>query len=348
MPAGPRWRASEVSAFCEEITLLLAGGFSIHEGIGILYQEMDDKRRKGIYQEIDTKTRQGMPLYQALEESTVFPIYMVHMVKIGETTGKLEEVMASLARYYEREHSLKEGIRSVVVYPIMLFVMIGILLLVLVVKLLPIFQSVFHELESNVSKESGNRMATSILLGEGMVAIVLIVCILIIAAAVVHKSKGGRMILYRIGVHLPYIRNILYKMGMNQFISAMSLMIGSGMEGKKALEWAMDLIEHPGVKKKVFNCQRRMRNHEALETSLRDSGLITGMNGRMIRIGERTGALPAVLERLAVAYEEEMELSLSRMSLILETALVVLLSVMIGVILISILYPLISILSSIG
>ena len=176
-----RLSAAEVSAFCEQIALILNGGIPIYEGTYILYKEMENPQLKDILKKVDALVKNNIPLYEALEKTEVFPAYMVHMVKIGETTGKLEEVMASLARYYDREDSIKTSIRNVVFYPIILFVMMGVILIVLVAKILPMFQEVFNELDVNVASTSNNMMSASIWIGRISTIAVLVVLVLIVA-----------------------------------------------------------------------------------------------------------------------------------------------------------------------
>lgn len=343
-----RLSASEVSAFCEQIALLLNGGIPIYEGTYILYQEVNHKENKEILKEIDTLVKENLPLYEALEKSDVFPAYMVHMVKIGETTGKLEEVMASLARYYERENSLKESIKNVIFYPVMLFAMMGVILLVLVLKILPMFQNVFYELDAEISRTSSHMMDMGVMVGKGVTVIVLVLFAGILFALGVNKTKKGNKVLLTMGNHTPYVGQILYKLGIGKFISAMSLMISSGLADEESLELAYGLIEHPTVKKRVLYCLRSIRDHGTLEASLKESRLITGINARMVSVGAKTGVLDVVFEKLSIRYDEEIDQVLSGVSAVIEAILVLALSVVVGLVLISVMFPLISIISSIG
>ncbi|MDO5518956.1 MAG: type II secretion system F family protein [bacterium] len=343
-----RLSASEISAFCEQIALLLNGGIPIYEGTYIMYQEMEQKELRKLLKEIDTYVKENIPLYEALEKTDVFPAYMVHMVKIGETTGKLEEVMTSLAKYYEREASVKLSIKNVVFYPIMMFIMMGIILLVLVVKILPMFQNVFRELDSNISKSSSNLMWASMLVGKVVACGVFIVFAIIIALVIINKTKRGNEMVCQAGNHLPYVRRIMYRIGIGKFVSAMSLMIGSGLANEEALELVRGLIDHPTIKKRIGMCLNTVKDNGSLEDALRDNKLITGMNGRMLSVGAKTGVLDVVFEKLSQKYDQEIEHSLNGISTVIETILVISLSAIVGVVLISVMLPLVSIISSIG
>ena len=343
-----RLSASEVSMFCEQIALLLNGGIPICEGTHILYQEMEHTETKLVLKEVYELVKDNMPLYEALEKSGVFTNYMVHMVKIGETTGKLEEVMALLAKYYDREHKVKESIQNVIFYPMLLFAMMGVLLLVMVVKILPMFQNVFHELDANVSSASGQMMQMGILLGEGVFALVIVMFAVLFLLVGMYQTKVGRTSLQKVANYIPYIRRIKYKIGIGRFVSSMSLMISSGLSSEESLELAMDVIEHPVVNRRIFQCLKRVRDHGTLDEGLRESKLITGMNGRMVSVGVKTGVLDTVFEKLDEKYEDEVNQALQGVSTVIEAVMVLFLSAMVGMILVSVMLPLISIISSIG
>ncbi|MDO5291215.1 MAG: type II secretion system F family protein [bacterium] len=343
-----RLSASEISSFCDQIALLLNGGISIYEGTHIMYQEMEQKELRKLLKEIDTYVKENNSLYEALEKTEVFPSYMVHMVKIGETTGKLEEVMLSLAKYYEREASVKAGIKNVIFYPVMLFAMMGIILLVLVMKVLPMFQNVFKELDANVSESSSNMMWVSMFIGKAVAYGVLILFVIIAGILILNCTRKGKELIRQAGNHIPYVSRIMYRIGIGNFVSAMSLMVGSGLEEEASLELAGGMISHPTLKKRIEGCLANIRENVSLEDALRENRLITGMNGRMISIGAKTGALDLVFEKLSKKYDQEIDHSLGGIANVVEAILIVVLSGIVGIVLISVMLPLISIISSIG
>lgn len=340
--------ASEVSAFCEQIALILNGGIPIYEGTYILYQEMENPHLKAVLKEVDELVKNNIPLYEALEKTNVFPAYMVHMVKIGETTGKLEEVMGSLARYYDREDAIKTSVRNVVFYPIMLFAMMGVILMVLVTKILPMFQNVFEELDADVAVSSGNMMSASIWIGRIVAIVVLVVFIIVIALVLWYRTNTGRRILTNLGNRLPFTRKVMYRLGIGKFVSAMSLMITSGIDSNLSLSLVEELVDHPTVKKRITGCKELVAQNVALEEALKDNKLLTGMNGRMVSVGAKTGVLDVVFEKLSKRYDAEIDQSMSSISTVVETVLVVSLSVIVGLVLVSVMLPLVSIISAIG
>ena len=133
----------ETAAFCAQLSLLLKAGISIPEGITILCE--DEKEGKlSLLLQLRESLEDGKSLSTALEETGHFPDYLVHMMAIGETSGRMEEVLDSLSSYYERNEEVSDTIRSAVTYPMMMIVMMLAVILVVVIKVLPIFESVFR------------------------------------------------------------------------------------------------------------------------------------------------------------------------------------------------------------
>lgn len=111
---------AEISVFCQQVSMILAAGLPTYYGIMILRDETRDENTKALLEKIYAPMENGSTLHEALKETGVFPSYMVHMVQLGEETGRLEEVLVSLSDYYEREAELRSGIKHAVTYPIVM------------------------------------------------------------------------------------------------------------------------------------------------------------------------------------------------------------------------------------
>lgn len=343
-----KFTSTEVSAFCEQIAILLNGGIPLYEGAYMLMNEVEDHRTKAVLKKLDDSLRDNLSFHESLEATNAFPAYMIYMVRIGELTGKLEDVMRSLSSYYERETRIKSSIRNVVSYPLMMFVMMAVVLFVLVVKILPMFEKVFDELNKNVAASSSNMMSFGLTAGK-VIAIVMIVIFVFVAAILLwSRTKSGKDKIYQFSCVFFATKKVAKKLAIGKFISAMALMISSGMGTKEALELAETVIDHREVKKKIKDCMILVDDNGVLEDALKDTQLLSGMQGRMVSVGAKTGVIDVVFEKLSKQYDEEIEGVMNGISSTVETSLVITLSVIVGAILISVMLPLVSIISSIG
>lgn len=149
-----KFTTEELGGFCKQVAMVLKSGISLDEGVYMLLEEVEDKRTKEVLEKMDEMLKDNETFHNAMKETDAFPRYLLSMVHIGEKSGKLEEVLEAMVVYYERESSMKESIRNVIAYPMIMFAMIAVILLVLVLKILPMFQNVFRNLNVDVASSS--------------------------------------------------------------------------------------------------------------------------------------------------------------------------------------------------
>ena len=193
-----RFTSEETASFCDQIAMLLNSGIPLYEGAYILAEEVEDKRTKQVLMHIEEQVRENMPLFEALSNTGAFPDYMVHMVKVGETTGKLEDVLKSLAAYYERDAQVKDGIRSAVAFPVILFAMMAVIMLVMVFKIIPLFEGMFLELSAEVASSTKRMMDGGILAGKIMAGITCALLFFMFAGLFIYRTAAGERAIKRL------------------------------------------------------------------------------------------------------------------------------------------------------
>lgn len=343
-----KFSSEELSVFCEQIAMLLHGGVPLYDGIYMLYTELEDKKRKAVLGELYHLMKDNIQLHMALQQLSIFPEYMVHMVKIGECTGKLEEVMKGLATYYERENNVKLNVRNAITYPIVLLGMMSVIILIMSWKILPLFENMFLELDQTVSAKTKQMMMVGITAGNLIAVITTIIFILTIGIVILNKTLIGNKLLHTFYNKLKTFDKLSEEMAIGKFISGMALMISSGMDMQMALESTEEACEHNKVKAKITNCKDMMSKGLSLEEAINETKLITGMDSRMLHIASKTGSMDSTFAKLSDQYNNKVTNKLSRKSTIAETVLVVTLSMSVGAVLISVMLPLVTMISSIG
>lgn len=338
----------EISAFCTQMSLLVKAGISVQEGIGIMCEDAQSKVEKELLEQILLLVEEGRPLAFALEQTGCFPKYMIDMLEIGETAGRLEEVLDSLTEYYERSQAISKSIRSAVTYPIIMIVMMAVVIGVLVIKVLPIFRQVFAQLGTELSAFSQNVMQFGSVAGAAAGVIIALILLLILAMMVMRTSKKGRESLSHLFSVLPGTRSLSEKISSGRFASAMALMLSSGLDTDQSLEMAQQLIEDPRMQQKVSSLKQHLEDGQSFPEALASTAIFSGVYARMVVVGFRTGAVDAVMSKIARNYEDEVNDKISSIISILEPTLVAILSVIVGMILLSVMLPLMGIMSSIG
>lgn len=337
----------EVSVFCGQIAMMLNGGIPIYEGVRILHDELDDGRTKAILEQINEVVNTGRSLNEALEESGAFPEYVIEMVRIGEITGKLEEVMKSLSRYYERECAVKDSIRSVIGYPTVLLGMMAAILIIMVVKILPMFGDIFLELDGGTG-ETLALMSGSIITARVISGIVLVLLFALISVLIWYTYKGSNSAMNSMLSNNVFLRKLAYRISVGKFFSALSVMSAAGMETTEAVKNAAKVIENKMTRANIDKCLSLLEKDHRIEDAMKESELLDSVKAKMLGVARVSGADDVILTKFSVKFDEEIGAKLNSLASVIETALVVILSVVIGAILLSVMIPLMSVLASIG
>lgn len=330
----------EIAAFCDQLSMIVAAGISLYEGVSILSEDAEDEQTKVILSGINASLEQGVSFHEALSASDVFPKYVIDMIEIGETTGKLEEVLKALATYYRREDSIRNSIKNAVTYPIIMIVLMFVIIFVMIAKVLPVFQQIYGELGSQLTGVAGAFMRFSMVLNRYMLVIVLLLAVAVVALVFFFKSNHGKRFLQK--------KTYAMALATGRFANCMSLAMSSGLDTDQGLLFAEQLVDNPYMAKRIRTCSDLIASGKSFAEAILSTHIFDRVYVSMISIGFRTGTLDEVMAKISEEYEDAIENRIAKFIAILEPTLVIILSVVIGIVLISFLLPLIGIMSSIG
>lgn len=345
---GKRFSSEDVSLFCSQVALILKSAIPLSDGIGAIKESVADESAIKMIDTLEKSVLMGMPFYEALRECGRFPDYMVNMIEIGEKAGKLDQVMDSLARYYDREDQLKKNIRSAVLYPFVLVIMMSVVIFVLVVQVLPVFNQVFQDMGGSMSEAA--RVVLNVSSSFGIVALVILLTLIVlfVLGIIVSKTPAGGRFFSNLFNRFGSRKGLAAKVASARFASVMGMMLSSGYGVDEALKLIPNIINNPAIREKVASCAKLLDDGASFTAALSEAGIFPGVYGRMVGIGSKTGNLDTVMQQMADLYEQEVDSSINRMVAVVEPALVGVLSVVIGAILLSVMLPLMGIMSSIG
>ncbi|MEA5011517.1 MAG: type II secretion system F family protein [Angelakisella sp.] len=339
---------SEISAFCAQLALIIKAGISVQEGLSVMEGDTPDSGGKNILRELLEVVEEGRPFAEALRQSGSFPKYVVDMVEIGETSGRLDEVLDSLCIYYDRTESIRKNIKNAVTYPAVMIVMMAVVIAMLVVNVLPIFNQVFRQLGSEMSGFAQGIMNVGMAMSRYSAVIVGVIVVVIAAALLLARTTSGRAWLERFGSSFVGTRRLSTKVASGRFASAMALMLSSGLDVDESIHMASQLIENKAMLAKIDIAKSQMAQGSSFADALVNTGIFSGLYSRMLSVGFKTGSVDTVMRRIAQQYEEDIDTEISNILSVLEPTLVAILSVIVGMILLSVMLPLMGVMSSIG
>lgn len=337
---------AEVAAFCDQIALILHSGISALEGITIMLEDTEDTSERIVLEAILNRMQETGSFHISLKETGLFPKYMVNMVEIGEETGRLDEVMAALAAHYQREDELARSIRNTISYPIVMAGMMVAVIIVLLVKVMPIFNQVFVQLGTEMTGFSRGLMNIGKAISNYSVALIVLLVLLIIAALLAAKTRKGRNTARSIGYHFGGTRRLFENTAACRFAGAMALTLSSGLHPDRSMELVESLNDDPRFAVKLSECKDMIAGGEDLSAALKETGIFTGVYSKMATVGQKTGSMDKTMGRIADLYQDEIDSGMNNILAILEPTLVIALSIIVGIILLSVMFPLMGIMSS--
>lgn len=342
---------SERIIFCEQMGMILKAGMSATEGIMLMKEDAGQEAGplRKLYEEIQANLEETGVFYDALEETGAFPDYMIHMTRIGEQTGNLDEVMEGLAAYYEREENMVQDIKSAITYPLLMLGMMLVIFLVMMIQVLPVFAQVYAQLGGQLT----GMAAVLLKAGEGIRQyygwIVLVLFVLAGGCIWLLGTAKGKEQFRRMAGRFFGTRHIMDRMQLARFASGMSMALRSGMDYDGAFQMVDALLAgDASMKQKIRSCQEQMEDGETFSAATVQAGIFTGLYGRMLYIAERTGDTDRALTKIALQADDEVTAQIQNFISVLEPTLVAILSVLVGGILLSVMVPLMGILSNIG
>ena len=270
----------------------------------------------------------GATLHSALKDTGYFPKYMINMIQLGEETGRLEEVLNSLSKYYDREDEIASGIKSAVAYPLVLSAVMIAVIVVMIAKVLPVFSQIYAELGSELTGTAAVLMKLSEYINRYLLIIISVMLFAALVLFIFFKTRFGKRLLMKTALSMS--------IASSRFANCMFLALSSGLDTDRGLD------------SKINDCRKNISNGETFSEALLHSNIFSKMYSSWIAIGSKTGSMDEVMQHICTSCEDDTDARLSRFISVIEPAMVILLCIFIGFILVSFLLPLLGIISSIG
>lgn len=316
----------ELAAFAEQFSMILKSGISSVEGLSLLLEDAQNEEEKRLLQLLYETASQSGELTPAFEASKQFPSYFINMVRIGEETGSLDDVMESLAKHYEREYTISQSLRSALTYPLVMAGMIVCIIILLLTKVLPLFEQVFLQLGTEMTGAAKGFLNLGALLRDYWY--IAIVAIAALGAGIYYIIKKKC--------------NLKPDICASRFAGCMALTLKSGLIPERGFEFAEELVEDTSFTQKLNQAKELFSNGESLPAALQKAKIFSGTYARLLSIADKTGTADEILGDIADKYEEEIHARIQSLIAGLEPTLVVALSLIVGMILFSVMFPLMS------
>ncbi len=291
----------------------------------------------------------GDSLADAMEaEGKIFPSLLIHMVAAGEATGNMEVAFDRICTQFDSDLKLTSMIRSAMIYPIVVLIVMVAVIIVLMTTVIPNFQETFESMGEELPKLTLMVIAMSdfivgnlpIVLG----AVIGLGCFITFGS----RSEPGKQFTSRVALKIPMIRNFSVKNAAAKFSTTMSTLIMSGVPLVDALEIVANVLENRIIRKAVYGCREEVMQGIPMSEPLEASGVFPPMVTHMLKIGEETGTTEQMLDKVAEYYEAEVEEATKNLTSAMEPLIIVVLAIVVGGIVGAVMMPMLSIYQNAG
>lgn len=338
-----------IMLFCDKLSMMLSAGISISKCFNNLEMQTKSIFFKPILSDIKKGILQGNSLYCSMNKfKKVFPDYMIEMVNIGEESGKLEDVLKELSKYYEQTYKIYSNIRSAMVYPAITFVTAVFVITFLITSVLPQFLDVLTMNNGKIPFTTQIMINIFNFLKKYFVEIILIQIPILFLAYRCSKNSKVKHILDKIKINIPYLSRTYNNILMLKIAFSMNVLSISGVNILKSLKITSNTIKNSIINEKINNAVEKVRAGESINSAFEKEKIGNELFISMIKTGEETGNLDVIFNKLKIMLEEEVNRSLKTIVSVIEPLTIILLSFFIGIFVIAAIMPIFNIMDSIS
>lgn len=333
----------ERSLFCRQFTSLLRAGVTIIDALGMLADQTDNKGFSQAIRKVQTNLQKGETLADSMKKfPEYFPPMLVNLVAAGEASGSLDLSFERMAVQFEKDAKLKGMIKKAMMYPLVVCVVAIGVVIVMLAYVVPSFMNMFADMDMEMPKLTMAVVAASDFVRGHLVLIVVLLVTLVVGVKAFVSSARGKAIISYLGVKLPAISDFTVKSSASRLARTLSTLVGSGISLVDALEIAAKTMNNTLFQEAILDAREEVLKGVPLSEPLARSGLFPPMVVHMTKIGEDTGDLEAMLEKLADYYDEEVELATQTLMGIIEPLIILVLALTVGVLVGAVLMPMLS------
>ena len=339
----------DLSVMCRQFVSMNKAGVTIMETLRMLYEQTENQRLKDALKEVRIGIEKGDTLAQALaDHPKVFPDLMVNMVAAGEASGTLHIALERVSTQLERSSKTKALVKKAMIYPVVVLVVAVIVVIILMAKVIPSFQEIFDMLEGKLPLPTRIVIAVSDFVVANLVWVIGGIIAVIALIAYAKNTESGKQLSSRMCLKIPIIKDFSIKNASAKFSMTMSTLVMSGVPLVEALGIVANVVENRVVRKVLNDAREDVMQGIPMSEPIEASGVFPMMVHHMLRIGEETGNVEQMLEKVAVYYEDEVEVATKNLTTAMEPAVICLLAVVVGGIVGAIVMPMMQIYSMAG
>lgn len=339
-------RAKTLALFTRQFSVMIDSGLPLIQCLTIMAEQQDNRAFRGILERVREDVESGSTLADAMRKHpNAFDTLFTNMIAAGEAGGILDVILRRLSIFVEKAAKLKRAVVSASVYPSVIVLVAILVVFVIMLWVVPVFSTVFTGMNMTLPLPTRIVMAVSSLLSQFSIPIVAVAVLLGFAFRYYYRTTEGRMTIDRTILTLPVLGLVLKKIAIARFSRTLATLLMSGVAILDALEIVAGTAGNGVIQKSLLTVRKEVEEGKTLVDPMKKAGIFPPMVTQMVAVGEQTGELDQMLEKLADYYEEEADEAIANMMTLFEPVMIVCLGAVIGGIVISLYLPIFSLIN---
>jgi len=330
----------DMALFTRQFSVMLDAGLPLIQCLEILSNQQEKPILKTTLAEVRESVEGGSTLAEALKKHPkIFPPLFVNMVAAGETGGVLDVILSRLSTFAEKSVKLRRALVSASVYPAVVFAVAIIIVFIILVWVIPVFASLFAGLNAPLPALTRFVMSISDYTITFSIPLVVFVILSVISLRYIYNTDDGKLAIDSLLLKIPLIGIVIKKISVARFSLTLSTLLTSGIALLEALKITADTAGNSVIQRALMQVRKEVAEGKTLVEPMRRVGVFPPMVTQIVSVGEQTGELDQMLEKVSVYYEEESDAAIANLMTLMEPVLIVFLGIVIGGIVISMYLP---------
>jgi type IV pilus assembly protein PilC len=340
-----------LTIFTRQLSTLLEAGLPLLRALEVLAHQERNLAFKSVLTTLADNVRSGNTLSDGLMKyPKIFDFLYVSMVKAGEASGVLDKVLSRVALFMEKALKIKKKVKAAMIYPIIVIFVAMIIVSVLMIVVVPKFEQIFRDVlkSKQLPELTQTVINVSKFIQDNFLGTIGIIATVFIAYKLIRKSQPVSSFLAFLSLKIPQIGTLINKIAVSRFCRTLGTLLSSGVPLLEAINISRNVVGNIYIMNAITTIHDRVRDGEAIASPLGRSKIFDPMVTSMVDVGERTGQLSPMLNRIADNYDEDVDNTVTQVTSIIEPVMIVFLALVVGIIVIALFLPLISIIQNIG
>jgi len=340
---GRKVKDKDLAVFCKQFVAILNAGVTVITALEMMAEQMENKTLQRGLREAQTYVQKGGTLADAFKlNPKIFPPILVNMVAAGEMSGNLEVSFERLTTHFENANKLQSKVRGAMTYPCVILVVVIAVVIVLLVGVIPQFDQMFQDMGSELPAVTQMLVSFSKFLQHKWYIVVLVVVIIVVSLRMFGKTEAGSLLYAKMAIKAPIFGNLTVKSAAATFSRTLSTLLASGIPLIDAIEQVAKMIKNRIIREGLLDAKVQVAKGVPLSKPIRDMEIFPAMLPQMIKIGEETGNIEDMVDKVAEYYEMEVNEATDALTAMMEPMIIVIMGLVVGGIVLAIYSPMLS------